>query len=62
MVINAPPLEDEKPPQAVVALAERRLVARAEKDWAESDRLRDDISAFGWSIQDAKDGYTLVKS
>ena len=62
MVINAPPLEDEKPPQAVIALAERRLVARAEKDWAESDKLRDDISAFGWSIQDSKDGYSLVKN
>ena len=62
MVLNAPPLEEDGPPQAVVALAEQRLGVRANKNWAESDRLRDEISAHGWTVQDSKDGYKLVKT
>ncbi|HAV76298.1 MAG TPA: cysteinyl-tRNA synthetase [Anaerolineae bacterium] len=62
MVVNAPPLEDDKPPAEVHSLAEKRLTARAEKNWAESDKLRDEIAALGWTVQDSKDGYTLVKS
>jgi hypothetical protein len=61
MVLNAAPLDDNKPPDEVVSLAERRLTARANKDWAESDRLRDEISARGWKLQDSKEGYTLVR-
>ena len=53
---------DRVPPAEVVALAEERLSVRAEKNWSESDRLRDEISAQGWTVQDGKDGYTLVKS
>lgn len=61
MVVNAPPLDDDKPPDEVIALAEERLTARANKHWAESDRLRDAIAARGWTVQDAKEGYRLVK-
>ena len=61
MVVNAPPLEGDKPPDEMVELAEKRLAARAEKNWAESDKLRDEIKALGWTIQDGKDSYTLVK-
>ncbi|MCK7505752.1 MAG: hypothetical protein MZV70_17815 [Desulfobacterales bacterium] len=46
---------------AVIELAERRLAARTERNWAESDRLRDEITALGWTVQDGKDGYTLLK-
>lgn len=62
MVVNATRVEDNKPPDEVIALAEERLTARANKNWAESDRLRDRISALGWTVQDAKDSYKLVKS
>jgi hypothetical protein len=62
MVINAPPLEDDKPSDAVIELAERRLAARTAKNWAESDRLRDEIAALGWTVQDGKDGSTLLKN
>ena len=62
MVINAPPLEDDKPSEEVVALAEQRVQARADKNWAESDKLRDEITARGWTVQDTKEGYKLVKS
>lgn len=62
MVVNAPPLEEDKPSDEVIDLAEQRLTARAEKNWAESDKLRDEIAEFGWIVQDSKDGYTLVRS
>ena len=61
MVRNAPSLEDT-PSDDVIALAERRQSARANKQWSESDQLRAQISALGWTIQDSKDGYKLVKS
>jgi len=62
MVVNAPALEDDKPSNEVVSLAEKRLRARAEKNWAESDKLRVEISTLGWTVQDSKEGYTLVRS
>ena len=62
MVVNAATLGDDNPSDEVTALAEERLAARVNKNWAESDRLRDKISALGWTVQDAKDGYKLVKS
>ncbi len=49
----------EEIPEEVIRLAEERLKARAEKNWAESDRLRSEISALGYSIKDSKDGYEL---
>ncbi len=62
MVLNAPPLEEDGPPKEVIALAEKRLNVRVNKNWAESDKLRDEISALGWTVQDSKDGYKLVKN
>ena len=44
----------------IVELAERRVAARAAKDFAESDRLRDEIAAAGWVVRDVADGYELV--
>ena len=48
-------------PENIIALAEERLKARQQKNWAESDRLRDEIAKNGYLIKDAKDGYTLLK-
>jgi cysteinyl-tRNA synthetase len=39
-------------------LVARRDLARAAKNWAESDRLRDELSALGVAIKDNKDGTT----
>ncbi len=36
-----------------------RTAARAAKNWAESDRLRDQLTALGVAIKDNKDGTTL---
>jgi cysteinyl-tRNA synthetase len=46
-------------PDEIVALAERRLAARKQGNWSESDRLRREINAAGWEIRDTADGYQL---
>jgi hypothetical protein len=61
LVLNAPPLE-VGPPEHIIALAEQRLVARTSKDWSKSDRLRDQLNAEGWTIEDGRDGYRLVRN
>ena len=62
MVFHASTREEATPSDEVVALAEERVSARANKNWADSDKLRDEISALGWTVQDSKDGYKLVKN
>jgi cysteinyl-tRNA synthetase len=42
----------------VEALLERRKVARAAKDWADSDRVRDELTALGVRIKDGPQGTT----
>jgi cysteinyl-tRNA synthetase len=42
----------------VSALIAARLAARAAKNWAESDRLRDELAAMGVALKDNKDGTT----
>lgn len=61
LVNNAPEIEDQQPSQEVLALLEQRQQARVGKQWAESDRLREQISALGWTVQDTKDGQKLIK-
>ena len=48
-------------PAEVQALLDARAAARAAKNWAESDRLRDAIAAAGWTVKDSKDGQTVTK-
>ncbi|MDR7038281.1 cysteinyl-tRNA synthetase [Methylobacterium sp. BE186] len=43
---------------AVEALIEARRVARAAKDWPESDRVRAALAAIGVTVKDNKDGTT----
>lgn len=43
----------------VQALLDQRSAARAGKNWAESDRLRDAIAELGWIVKDTKDGQKL---
>ncbi len=62
MAINAPPLEDDGPSAEILDLAEKRVAARARKDFSESDKLRDQITALGWQVQDSTEGQKLVKS
>ncbi len=52
--------ESEEAPPELVVLAEQRRTARAAGDFAEADRLRDEIAAAGWIVRDAADGFQLV--
>jgi hypothetical protein len=61
MALQPPPPADAQPPDNVIRLAEQRLAARAAKNWAEADRLREQIATLGWTVQDNKEGYTLVQ-
>src|SRR3954451_11733518 len=46
-------------PPDVVALAEQRAAARAERDFTTADRLRDEIAAAGWLVADVGAGFDL---
>jgi hypothetical protein len=48
------------PPPDVSALADERAAARAAKDYAASDRLREQIAAAGWVVRDTADGQQLA--
>ncbi|MDJ0448389.1 cysteine--tRNA ligase [Methylocystis sp. JR02] len=42
----------------IESLIASRLAARAAKNWAESDRIRDELAAMGIALKDNKDGTT----
>lgn len=46
-------------PEEVAVLVELRRLARATKNFAESDRLRDQIFALGFSVKDTSEGQSL---
>lgn len=48
-------------PPEIQSLLDRRAEARKAKNWAESDRLRDEIAAAGWLVKDSKDGQSVTK-
>ena len=54
-------VESVEAPAEVIAVAEQRLIARQNKDWAKSDELRAVINGMGYDIKDSKDGYTLTQ-
>jgi len=47
-------------PGEVKELAERRLQARADREFGEADRLREEIERAGWEVRDVPDGFQLV--
>jgi cysteinyl-tRNA synthetase len=55
--------ESEQAPAELDELAQKRMAARSTRDFAEADRLRDEIAAAGWEVRDVADdpGYQLVK-
>lgn len=54
--------ESETIPGDITALVEERTAARAAKDWARSDTLRDELLARGWIVKDTKEGAKLTRS
>jgi len=51
----------EEIPSDVARLVEARAAARAEKNWAESDRLREALAELGWAVKDTPEGPKLRK-
>jgi cysteinyl-tRNA synthetase len=48
------------PPAEALDLARRRDEARAERDYAEADRIRDELAGLGWDARDTAEGTQLV--
>jgi cysteinyl-tRNA synthetase len=48
--------EDQGLPSDLVALLEQRAAARTARDWAASDRFRDELAARGVTVEDTRDG------
>ena len=49
-------------PEEILILVEERKKARENKDWQESDRLRDIIKEKGYSVKDTKEGMKIEKN
>lgn len=48
--------KQEQPETAVYQLVDLRTKARQNKNWAEADRLREQIAAMGWELKDTPTG------
>ena len=46
-------------PEEIEKLIEKRKIARENKDWAESDRIRDELKEKGYIVKDTKDGMNI---
>ena len=44
--------------KAIELLLELRAKAKAAKDWATSDQIRDELASYGFEVKDTKDGAT----
>jgi len=53
--------KSEALPEEVQKLIDDRQAARAARDWAKSDQLRDAIQNMGYTVHDTKDGMTVIK-
>jgi cysteinyl-tRNA synthetase len=52
--------EEEGPPPEAAALLAERTEARAAKDFARADAIRDELAALGWEVRDDPEGARLV--
>jgi len=60
-VLGIEPETQEEIPREIAELAEKRQAARAQKNWAEADRLRDELTALGYELKDTPDGVKINK-
>ncbi len=54
-------LEDDIIPENITSLAEERLEARKNNEWAKSDGIRDQIKELGYEIKDIDSGFKISK-
>jgi hypothetical protein len=62
LIRNATQVEEDVPDADILSLLETRGQARASKDWAASDRIRDEIASRGWTVTDTADGQQLKRA
>ena len=55
-------IKEEEIPEQILKLLELRKEARKNKNWEESDRLREKIKEQGYIVKDSKDGQSVEKS
>jgi cysteinyl-tRNA synthetase len=48
-------------PAEIMEMAEKRCAARAAKDFATADAMRDQLKEAGWVVEDSYDGFRVVK-
>ena len=53
--------KDTEIPAEIIEKAEKRKQAKANKDWAGADGLRDEITAAGFLVEDTPDGYRIKR-
>ena len=51
--------DEEAPDEMVQELVQLRQTARSERNFAEADRLRDELGACGWAVKDTPEGPQL---
>ena len=61
-VLNVLHRPEAEIPSTVLALVDKRAVARKTKLWAESDSLRDEIAKLGWTVKDTPQGQKLSQN
>ena len=54
--------QPEELPSEVQELVQERQRARDAKEWEASDRLRDEIKALGYMVQDTPEGMKVIKA
>lgn len=53
--------EEESLPADIEALLEKRAEARKNKNWAESDAIRDELKSLGYEVKDTPQGQQLTR-
>jgi cysteinyl-tRNA synthetase len=62
LIRNAPQDEtDDTPGEDILALVEARQHARVTRDWPESDRIRNELTARGWMVKDTPEGPLVTR-
>lgn len=55
-------LDIDSLPEDIKKLLDARRQSRSQKDWSDSDRLRDEIRSRGFLVEDTKDGMKISKA
>ena len=53
--------EDDSPDDDLIELVRLRGLARDSRDWAEADRIRDELAQRGWTVRDTPEGPKLKR-